>query len=206
MIKLQGLQDTEIEKISNMVTDSFFDYEYSENDMGLKKFITTRENMFIYIDAIVRAAYKSGLLYGTSKNLEGVMFLAGEGFGSIGFIDGMKMIFAEKKALGGWRKMKEFISESFSDGGSIETRMNKAKRKFIRIEVLVVAKEYQKKGYMRQMMEYVYRIADEKKLPVILDTDDKNKYLRYEHLGMTLDRIRNCGNQYHTYDMIREVR
>ena len=58
---------------------------------------------------------------------------------------------------------------------------------------------------MRQMMEYVYDITDEKKIPVILDTDDKNKYLRYEHLGMTLERIRDCGDLYHTYDMIREV-
>ncbi len=204
MIKLNGLADKELGKISRLATDSFFDYEYSEGDLGLKKFITTRENMFTYIDAIVKAAYKSGLLYTTSEKHEGFMFLAGDGFGSIGFIEGMKMIFAEKKALGGWKMMKEFISASFSDGGSIETRMRKAKRKFIRIEILIVAREYQKQGFMRQMMEDVYRIADEKKLPVILDTDDKNKCLRYQHLGMTLERVRNCGDMYHTYDLIRE--
>ena len=132
------------------------------------------------------------------------MFLAGEGIGSIGFADGMKMIFAEKKALGGWKKMKEFVSASFSDGGSIETRMRKAKRKFIRIEVMIVRKEYQRQGYMKRMIEYVYQLADEKKLPVILDTDDKNKYLRYQHLGMTLERVRDCGGKYHMYDLIRE--
>ena len=58
---------------------------------------------------------------------------------------------------------------------------------------------------MREMMEYVYDIADEKKLPVILDTDDMNKCLRYQHLGMTLDRIRNCGERYYLYDLIREA-
>ncbi len=206
MIRMKGLTEKEIEEISQEITDSFHDYEYCEDDLGLMKFFSNRDDLHVYIDAIVRAAYRNGMLYATSKDHEGFMVLSGEGAGSIGFIDGMKMILAEKKALGGWKKMKEFVSASFSDGGSIETRMRKAKRKFIRIEVLVVLKEYQKQGFMRQMMEYAYQIADERKVPVILDTDDRNKALRYQHLGMTLDRVRNCGGKYHLYDLIREVR
>lgn len=204
MIRLTGLNNSEIEEISRHVADAFWDYEYSNGDLGLKKFIATREAMFTYINAIVKAAYNSGLLYATSDKHEGYMFIAGESIGSIGFVDGMKMIAAERKALGGWKKMKNFISDSFSDGGSIETRMRKAKRKFIRIEVLVVRKEYQKQGFMKQMINYVYDLADRQKLPVILDTDDENKAARYQHLGMTLERIRYCGDKYHTYDLIRE--
>ena len=71
-------------------------------------------------------------------------------------------------------------------------------------EVLAVRTEYQQQGYMRKMMEGVYRLADRKKLPVILDTDDKNKSLRYQHLGMKLDRVRSCGEKFHMYDLIRE--
>ena len=36
------------------------------------------------------------------------------------------------------------------------------------------------------------------------DTDDKNKCERYMHLGMKLDRVRNCGERFHMYDLIRE--
>lgn len=205
MIKLNNLSDKEIVTISHHIADAFFDYPYNDEDLGLKKYIKTREDMFIYIHAIVKAAYNSKILYATSKNHEGYLILAGNGIGSIGFMDGLKMIFAESKALGGWKKMKEFISASFSDGGSIETRMRKAKRKFIRIEVLIVRREFQKQGFMKKMIQDVYRIADEKKLPVILDTDDKDKSLRYQHLGMTLDRVRNCGEKYHMYDLIRET-
>lgn len=204
MIQLMDLNNSDIEVISRHISDAFWDYDYSNGDLGLKKYITTREDMFTYINAIVKAAYNNGLLYATSDKHEGYMFIAGEGIGSIGFIDGMKMISAEKKALGGWKKMNRFISASFSDGGSIETRMRKAKRKFIRIEVLVVRKEYQKQGYMKQMIKYVYDLADKGNLPVILDTDDENKSARYQHLGMTLERIRDCGDKYHTYDLIRE--
>lgn len=204
MIRLQNLTENEITEISRQIADAFFDYEYCEEDLGLKKNIRSREYMFTYIHAIVKASMHSGLLYTTSEKQEGYMILSGEGAGSIGFADGMKMIFAEREALGGWKKMKEFISASFSDGGSIETRMRKAKRKFIRIEVLVVRREYQKQGFMKKMMEYVYRIANERRIPLILDTDDRNKCKRYIHLGMKLERVRRCGEKYHMYDLIRE--
>lgn len=205
MIKLEGLSEEQVTEISNQIADAFFDYEYNKEDIGLIKFISTREDMFIYMNAIVRAAYKSGVLYTTSDRQEGYLMLSGEGAGgSIGFMDGMKMIMAEKKALGGFGNMKKFISACFCDGGTIETRMRKAKRKFLRIEMLVVRKEYQGQGFMRQMMEYSYHLADKKHVPVILDTDDKDKAARYEHLGMKMDRVRTCGDRFHMYDLIRE--
>ena len=45
---------------------------------------------------------------------------------------------------------------------------------------------------------------EKKHVPVILDTDDKDKAARYEHLGMKLDRVRSCGERFHMYDLIRE--
>ena len=96
MAKLAGLSDEQVSEISHRIADAFFDYEYNEEDIGLIKFISTREDMFTYMDAIVRAAYKSGVLYTTSERQEGYLMLSGEGAGgSIGFIDGMKMIMAE---------------------------------------------------------------------------------------------------------------
>ena len=204
MQKLIDLSNSEIKTISKQIDDAFYDYKYNDEDRGLIKYIPSREAMYIYIGAIIRAAYKSGLLYTTSENREGYLILSGDGVGTIGFVDGIKMILAEKKALGGFKKMKAFVSACFCEGGSIETRMKKAKRRFIRIEVLVVRPEYQRQGYMRKMVETVYRLADKKNLPVILDTDDKDKSLRYQHLGMKLDRVRNCGEKFHMYDLIRE--
>lgn len=205
MIKLQGQSEDQIREVSRQIADAFYDYRYSEEDIGLIRFISTREDMFTYIHAIVRAAYRSGVLYTTSERREGYLMLSGEGAGgSIGFLDGMKMIAAEKKALGGFQKMKDFIDVCFADGGTIETRMRKEKRKFLRIEMLVVRKEFQGQGYMRQMMNYAYSLADERRIPVILDTDDRDKASRYEHLGMKLDRIRCCAEHFHMYDLIRE--
>ena len=206
MVRLKGLSQIEVEEIKRQIADAYFDYQYNEVDEGLIKYIPNRESMHTYIGAIVKAAYNSGLMYATSSKREGYLFLAGDGVGTVRFMDGMKMIAAEKKALGSFKKMKAFISACFSDGGSIETRMKKAKRKFIRIEMLVVRKEYQKQGFMKRMLEYVYELADRKGLPVILDTDDKDKCDRYMHLGMSLDRIRSCGDRFHMYDLIRGPR
>ncbi len=205
MIKLQGLSGETVQEIASQTADAFYDYRYNDEDIGLIKYISSREAMFIYINAIVQAAYKAGVLYTTSDRNEGYLMLSGEGAGGkIGFMDGLKMIAAEKRALGGFSNMKRFISACFCDGGTIETRMRKEKRKFLRIEMLIVRKEYQGQGYMRQMMEYAYRIAESHQVPVILDTDDKDKAARYEHLGMKLERVRNCGERFHMYDLIRE--
>ena len=204
MKKLTGLNKEEVTAISRQIADAFYDYKYNDEDSGLVKYIKSREDMFVYMNAITQAAYNSGLLYTTSDKHEGYLMLSGEGAGSVRFFDGIKMIMAEKKALGGFSNMKSFIKACFAEGNTIETRMNKAKRKYIRIEMLVVRPEFQGQGYMRKILEDVYRVADKRKVSVILDTDDKDKAMRYQHLGMKLDRVRNCGERFHMYDLIRE--
>jgi GNAT superfamily N-acetyltransferase len=204
MKKLTGLNKEEVTAISRQIADAFYDYKYNAEDLGLVKYIKSREDMFVYMNAITQSAYNSGLLYTTSDRHEGYLMLSGEGAGSVRFFDGIKMIMAEKKALGGFSNMKSFIKACFAEGNTIETRMNKAKRKYIRIEMLVVRPEFQGQGYMRKILEDVYRVADKRKVSVILDTDDKDKAMRYQHLGMKLDRVRNCGERFHMYDLIRE--
>lgn len=204
MKKLTGLNKEEVTAISRQIADAFYDYKYNDEDLGLVKYIKSREDMFVYMNAITQAAYNSGLLYTTSDRHEGYLMLSGEGAGRVRFFDGIKMIMAEKKALGGFSNMKSFIKACFAEGNTIETRMNKAKRKYIRIEMLVVRPEFQGQGYMRKILEDVYRVADKRKVSVILDTDDKDKAMRYQHLGMKLDRVRNCGERFHMYDLIRE--
>lgn len=205
MEKLIGLNKADVTEISKQIADAFYDYKYNEDDLGLVKYIKSRDDMFIYMNAITQAAYNSGLLYTTSDKREGYLMLSGEGAGSVRFFDGIKMIMAEKKALGGFSNMKAFIKACFAEGSTIETRMRKAKRKFIRIEMLVVRPEFQGQGFMRKTLEDVYKVSNKENVPVILDTDDKDKAARYEHLGMKLERIRNCGEKFHMYDLIREV-
>ena len=59
MIKLQGLSDEELREIARQTADAFYDYTYNDEDIGLIKYISSREAMFIYIHGIVQAAYKA---------------------------------------------------------------------------------------------------------------------------------------------------
>ncbi len=206
MIKLSGLNEIEIKEISIQIADAFYDYPYNGDDKGLIKYMATRENVRTYFEGIVRAAYNSNLLYATSENKEGFLVLTGVGEGSVKFMDGIKMIMAEKKALGGFKKMKDFVSACFCEGGSLETRMKKAKRKFLKVEMLVVRKEFQGQGFMRQMLNYSYQLAEKRGVSVILDTDDKDKSERYQHLGMRLDKVRSKEKGLRIYDLIREIK
>lgn len=61
MIKLQGLSGEELREIARQTADAFYDYTYNGEDIGLIKYISSREAMFIYISAIVQAAYKAGV-------------------------------------------------------------------------------------------------------------------------------------------------
>ena len=79
MIKLTGLSKEEVEDISRQISDAFYEYKYSDVDQGLLKYIKSREDMFIHINAITGVAYNSGLLYAISESLEGYIMLFGEG-------------------------------------------------------------------------------------------------------------------------------
>ena len=46
MIKLTGLNKEEVEAISKQIADAFYDYKYNEADLGLVKYIRSREDMF----------------------------------------------------------------------------------------------------------------------------------------------------------------
>ncbi len=127
MKKLSGLSREDVTGISKQIADAFFDYKYNEEDHGLVKYIKSRDDMFIYMNAITQAAYNSGLLYTTSDKHEGYLMLSGEGAGRVKFFDGIKMVAAEKKALGGLFNMRAFIKACFAEGNTIETRMRKTK-------------------------------------------------------------------------------
>ena len=60
----------------------------------------------------------------------------------------------------------------------------------------------ERKAYMRKAMEDVFRLADEKRLPVVLETDETLKADKYRHLGMEQEGIRHLTPEIAFYEMI----
>ena len=147
----------------------------------------------------IRTALKSGWIYSIGDN--------NEAFVAISYSDShpplhimLSFPFRAMKAVG-TRHLYD-LSQLLKNGGvSLADRMKKNGEKFLSVEMLCVRKEYQGKGYMRKAMEEVFRLADEKRLPVILETDETLKAHKYRHLGMEQKGVRRFTPEIAFYEM-----
>lgn len=206
-IKVTNLSENEIEQICREIGDSFYDHAYGRKkdgttEYGLRKLLDSREKMYQHMKACFLAGYESGCLYSTSSRGEGYILVTCKGQ-DLSFQSGIRMIRAIVKNLGGLRGGIQFLKRIAKGGTTYEDTLKKKKIPYMNLAMLVVRKEYQGHGYMRQLMEMVYEIADEKNLAVILDTDAENKVERYEHLGMELVKTRDLGEGVFLYDLYR---
>lgn len=206
-IKVTNLSENEIEQICGEIGDSFYDHAYGRKkdgttEYGLRKLLDSREKMYQHMKACFLAGYESGCLYSTSRRGEGYILVTCKGQ-DLSFQSGIRMIRAIVKNLGGLRGGIQFLKRIAKGGTTYEDTLKKKKIPYMNLAMLVVRKEYQGQGYMRQLMEMVYEIADEKNLAVILDTDAEDKVERYEHLGMELVKTRDLGEGVFLYDLYR---
>lgn len=206
-IKVTNLSENEIEQICREIGDSFYDHAYGRKkdgttEYGLRKLLDSREKMYQHMKACFLAGYESGCLYSTSSRGEGYILVTCKGQ-ELSFKSGIRMIRAIVKNLGGLRGGIQFVRRIATGGKTYEDELKKKKIPYMNLAMLVVRKEYQGQGYMRQLMEMLYQIADEKNLAVILETDAENKVERYEHLGMKLVKTRDLGEGVFMYDLYR---
>ena len=206
-IKVTNLSENEIEQICREIGDSFYDHAYGRKkdgttEYGLRKLLDSREKMYQHMKACFLAGYESGCLYSTSSRGEGYILVTCKGQ-DLSFQSGIRMIREIVKNLGGLRGGIQFVRRIAKGGKTYEDELKKKKIPYATLAMLVVRKEYQGQGYMRQLMEMVYEIADEKNLAVILDTDAEDKVERYEHLGMELVKTRDLGEGVFLYDLYR---
>lgn len=206
-IKVTSLSEEEIDCICRKIGDSFFDHDYGRKkdgtpEYGLKKLIGSREMMYRHMKACFVAGYESGCLYTTSERGEGYIIVTYKGH-DITLRNKLKLVLDVIRNLGGLHKGIEFVKEISSGGKSYEDEFKKRKIPYVNLGMLVVLKEYQGQGYMRQLMEMLYEIADKQNLPIIFDTDAENKLEKYEHLGMSLAKTRDLGDGIFVYDLYR---
>lgn len=174
-----------------------------EKEAGLCSVIGDRETMFRYMCAIFIAGLESGLLYATSERGEGYIIYTSTEGDEIKFTSGLKMIAGIIGAMGLKRTMA-FLKSVQKPGISLEDQMKEKKKRFVKVEMLVVIKKYQGQGYMRQLMNIAYNAADKYGVPCILDTDGENKRDKSCHLGMKQVGIRKISEDSVMYDLIRE--
>lgn len=75
---------------------------------------------------------------------------------------------------------------------------------YVDVSLVAIKKEYQGKGYLRKLMAAPFALADELGIPCILDTDAEHKAIRYESVGMRVERDQLLDSGMHFYTMIYE--
>ena len=203
MQKINALSEDEITRMA----EAFAYYDYGEEEDGMVCYypgFPDRTRLMRYLKAIIRPALKSGAVYATSEKHEGIVIVTDTTRPpKTKYV--LCMMLGLLRALG----IKGFSSvmKRFQAGGeSLERKYRNAKKDFVQVELLCIQKEFQGKGFMRQLLSQVYGIADAKKLPVIITTDAKLKKDKYVHLGMSEVCERKISGRSILYDMVREAK
>ena len=202
-VQVKDLTSEQIDNICRAIGDSFYDHDYGDREKGIAKYITDREMMFRYMRAIFAAGVKSGTVYSTSERGEGYIMLCGSKWEKIKIGPAIVMMKDMIKALGGFRNTIRFFKTILAGGIALDDKLKKEKKDFLKVEMLVVRKEFQGQGYMRKLMDIAYEKADVYKVPCILDTDAKNKLDKYCHLGMHHVATRKISGDCYLYDLRR---
>ncbi|MBQ7919025.1 MAG: GNAT family N-acetyltransferase [Lachnospiraceae bacterium] len=204
-VQVKNLPIEQIDIICRAIGDSFYDHDYGEREKGICKLIDDREMMFQYMKAIFVAGVKSGTIYSTSEQGEGYIMLSGSKWEKMKIGPAIVLLKDMIKALGGFPSALQFLKDIKVGGIPLDDKFKKEKKDYLKVEMLVVLKEYQGQGYMRQLIEFAYEKADEYGVPCILDTDAKNKLDKYCHLGMKHVATRKLAGDCYLYDLMREV-
>lgn len=204
MIKVTSLTKDELSAAGALIGESFYDYPYGEGEGGLKALAPTRDAMNKYMQAFIKIGLACGTLYTTSEQHEGYIMFSGTYEKSPDVKTIINMFKDYKDALGGIQPLMAFLKAATSGGTSLEAQMKMDKVPFLKVEMLIVGKEYQKQGYMRQMMAFAIKKAEEQNAVLILDTDAKGKCDRYCHLGMSLYGKRQTAG-FTIYDLLYET-
>ena len=201
IVQIRSMKPAELNDVSAQIGESFWHYQYDEGEGGLKALIPSRRAMDDYMKALVVAGMESGIFYGL-ENGAGYIMISGAGKHP-GLRSVLKMTNSIQRSLGGWKKMYDFFMAANGGDKTLEQKMKEAERPFVKVEMLLVTKDYQKQGYMRRLLEFAYKVAKENSCACILDTDARSKCDRYMHLGMELENTRQQAG-FKIYDLIKE--
>ncbi|MCD7861951.1 MAG: GNAT family N-acetyltransferase [Lachnospiraceae bacterium] len=177
MIRLTNLTDEELKAIGRRIGEAFCD-----EGEGLFTRLD-RGDAIMALEIMTECYYRLGVLYATSERQEGHLayWRKGEAKGW-----GMKMVRVSLHMA--WRFLREI---PFGSLKKLLPLMNNPYEKiyqkepdYVVISMVAVRREFQGQGYLRVLLEEPFRIAQERNIPCVLDTDTDLKVKKYISCGM----------------------
>ena len=182
------------------LAETYADYSFRSGEKSIFSVFGSRDRILSYLEMSIRTALESGWIYSVGDSREAYIAIShSDSHPPLHIM--LSFPFRAMKAVG--ISPLYDLSQLLKNGGpSLADRMKKRGEKFLSVEMLCVRKEFQGKGYMRMAMEDVFRLADEKRLPVVLETDETLKADKYIHLGMQLEGVRRFTPEIAFYEMV----
>ena len=179
------------ERIGRRIGHAFGYYDYGQ-ETGMTVALSGKEATANYICAYVRGMLRGGLLHTTASE-------RGEGYiayklpkEKLGF-QTLRPIANGMLRNSSLKRLVRFAIAIKRGGVSLQDRMDKEKKPDIFVGLVCVREQYQGQGYMRRVMDIAFAEGDRLGVPMILETDAKNKCDKYVHLGMELAGTRDLG-------------
>ena len=185
----------------NEITKAFSEYQYEDTEEGLYYLCKGKKGIENYMKGFALAGIKSGWLYTISEKQEGYIMIS-EPTSKVSLSGIKDLIIGSSKGMG-VKGAIQFFKDMKSSGESLENKLKKENKRFIQIEMLVVKREYQNKGYMRKLVQIAFDKADELGIPCIVSTDGVLKMQKYEHLGFNHYQDRRFKERVYEHDLIR---
>ena len=192
MICLRDISEDHLENIASAFAEAFTAEEGT---------VRRSMNMFAaqqYFLIMLRQYAKTGLLYALSENEEGYCVYHRKNKGlpwyrefllTWHFLTRLPMQALQKMILArhGWQDYT--ISHNHDTD-------------YVDVSLVMVRREYQGQGLLRQLLKEPFELADGLGIPVILDTDSEVKAAKYEHIGMRVDKDLILESGVHMFTMI----
>ena len=189
MIKVRNADRDEIKRIGTAIGEAFA----AEQD-GLAALIP-QAHLIRAFEIMTECYYNLGVLYTTSEQQEGFLAYRYK-------TAKLPIHPALRMAL---RMIMEIPLPSLlkiaSGADELYAKIYKSEPEYIAISMVVVLKPFQGKGFMRQVLDEPFRIAEERSIPCVLDTDTPLKAAKYARCGMEKSAEKRLKNGVCLYTM-----
>ncbi|MCD8190685.1 MAG: GNAT family N-acetyltransferase [Clostridiales bacterium] len=177
MIRLTNLTNEEIKAIGRSIGEVFYD----EGEGAFTQL--AREDAVKALEIMTECYYRLGVLYMTSEQQEGYLayWRKGEakGWGTkMGRVSlYMAWRFLREIPFGSLKKLLPLMSNPYE-------KIYQKEPDYVVISMVAVRREFQGQGFLRVLLEEPFRIAQERNIPCVLDTDTELKVKKYVSCGM----------------------
>lgn len=184
----------ELLEIKKMVGEAFVTNELFHEFGDLDN---RREIVYKYMDIYTDYVYESKAMYITEDHKGVVGFIYSK---KAPIFPQLKMLFRMVRAIP-LKTLKKFMSHVKQIENS-----NKLYSKKAHIDILFVCvdKDYQGKGYAKQLIEAAKKYASKENLPLLFDTDMERYARIYEHYGCKLYNQITASNGVTRYNLVWE--